>query len=194
MSDTLRSSSASSVDGDHVAATATSKHGRAAAPPSSSQSWLQWLSDKYTIQYSIPPTYAPAASRSPIRLSRSVSSLALSFRERFHSSSPLSTHLRSLQLRRREMPWWAFPQLHLYLFAWVAFHMLEFTVTASYNPTRSSRTASCSTTAYTTTSPTSFRSSNSLSPPTSILHQNPLPLHASRHRLIIAGQTLRSMR
>ncbi|EST07549.1 Isoprenylcysteine carboxyl methyltransferase [Kalmanozyma brasiliensis GHG001] len=143
MSGTAKSSTASSVDGDHAttastepsaAATPTGKRGKSDATSASSQSWLSWLSDKYTIQYSIPPAYAPAAlqvaiTAFPLGI---VFGLVLPRAFSFLTSVLDSKSAASWQ----DTPWWAFPQLHLYLLAWVTFHMLEFTVTASYNPTR----------------------------------------------------------
>ena len=44
--------------------------------------------------------------------------------------------LSLLTFSSTDTTWWTVPQLHLYLLSWVTFHMLEFSVTASFNPTR----------------------------------------------------------
>ncbi|CBQ71790.1 related to STE14-farnesyl cysteine carboxyl-methyltransferase [Sporisorium reilianum SRZ2] len=141
MADTSASSPASSVDSQHApaassTATPTGKHGRAAAPPSStsSQSWLQWLSDKYTIRYVIPAAYAPAA----LQIANTAFPLGILFGLFLPRtvSFLIDTLSNSTPASWQETSWWAFPQLHLYLLAWATFHMLEFSVTASYNPTR----------------------------------------------------------
>ncbi|TKY86731.1 hypothetical protein EX895_004371 [Sporisorium graminicola] len=141
MADTTSSSPASSVDSQHARAapapTPTGKHGRHASRLSSntSQSWLQWMSDKYTIQYAVPAAYAPAA----LQIANTAFPLGVLFGlvlprtvTFFIDTLTSTSNFTSWQ----ETPWYAFPQLHLYLLAWVTFHMLEFSVTASYNPTR----------------------------------------------------------
>ena len=134
-------SSTSSVDAtSHTtshAGTPTAKHGRNVNAPAS-QSWARWLSDKYTIQYAIPPAYAPAA----LQISNTVFPLGVLFG--LVLPRVLSFLLRTLTLSASstdspvtgETKWYAFPQLSIYLLSWVLFHMLEFSVTAAYNPTR----------------------------------------------------------
>lgn len=139
MTDPTASSPASSVDYQHAPAAPTpaGKHGKHTQPASSSssQSWLQWLPDKYTIQYAIPAAYAPAA----LQIANTAFPLGVLFGlvlPRVISFFIDTLSSTSSSTSWQETSWWAFPQLHLYLLAWVTFHMLEFSVTASYNPTR----------------------------------------------------------
>ncbi|CDR88647.1 related to STE14-farnesyl cysteine carboxyl-methyltransferase [Sporisorium scitamineum] len=137
MAGATASSPASSVDSQHAPAapTPTGKHGRHAQLSSSisSQSWLQWLSDKYTIQYAIPAAYAPAV----LQIANTAFPLGVVFGLVLpRAISFFIDTLNSTWTSWQETSWWASPQLHLYLLAWVTFHMLEFSVTASYNPTR----------------------------------------------------------
>lgn len=83
--------------------------------------------DKWTVQYTVPPAYAPAAlqiciTAFPLGV---LCGLVLPASVRWLLAASTDTSA-----------WWTFPQLHLYLLAWSLFHLLEFTVTASYNPTR----------------------------------------------------------
>ncbi|SPO24757.1 related to STE14 - farnesyl cysteine carboxyl-methyltransferase [Ustilago trichophora] len=131
------SSVASSLDSHTpTAGMPTTKHGRnpAFSTSPSSQSWLQWLSDKYTIQYVIPTAYAPAA----LQISNTVFPLGLLFGLVLPRTLTFLYHTLTLSTSNpaAQGAWWTFPQLSIYLCSWVIFHMLEFTVTASYNPTR----------------------------------------------------------
>lgn len=92
----------------------------------------RWL-DKWTVQYAVPPAYAPAALQICIT----------AFPLGVLSGLVLPSVVRSMYTAAWADPtattrtgWWTFPQLHMYLLAWSLFHLLEFTVTASYNPTR----------------------------------------------------------
>ncbi|SPO23051.1 related to STE14 - farnesyl cysteine carboxyl-methyltransferase [Ustilago trichophora] len=128
----------SSLDSHHGAneGMTTTKHGRNPqfhSIPSSSRSWLQWLSDKYTIQYVIPTAYAPAA----LQISNTVFPLGLLFGLVLPRTLKFLYHTLTFSATAKEAGgWWTLPQLSIYLCSWISFHMLEFTVTASYNPTR----------------------------------------------------------
>lgn len=128
---------ASSVD-SHPGANesmATTKHGRNPqfSTPSSSQSWLQWLFDKYTMQYVIPTAYAPAA----LQISNTVFPLGILFGLVLPRTLTFFYDTLTFSPMAGEgARWWTFPQLSIYLCSWISFHMLEFSVTASYNPTR----------------------------------------------------------
>lgn len=141
---TATSSPASSIDTHHarttsskVAAGAESsgKRGKQAQLSPHAPSWLEWLSDKYTIQYVIPAAYAPAA----LQVVNTAFPLGIIFGLVFPRTLCFLRDTltgASLASSWTETPWWAWPQLHVYLFSWVIFHVLEFSVTASYNPTR----------------------------------------------------------
>ncbi len=124
-----RASSTSSLDSPTPTATATSKNGGMSASPS----WRRWVADKYTVQYAIPAAYAPAALQ--------VCITAFPLGVLFGLVLPRITTLVWQTMSKGTMDgeglaWYAQPQLALYLGAWVVFHMLEFMVTASFNPTR----------------------------------------------------------
>lgn len=131
--------STSSVDSHrasvNVRGTPTTKHGRTPynSAAVASQSWIDWMVDKYTIQYSIPPAYAPAA------LQVCITAFPLGVLFGLVLPRTFSFLLNSLTTPTsvgENTPWWTFPQLSIYLCSFVVFHMLEFVVTASYNPTR----------------------------------------------------------
>ncbi|SOV04322.1 uncharacterized protein UDID_02341 [Ustilago sp. UG-2017a] len=138
--DKMSSSGASSIDENHARssrssslATRTNKGGKTASPKH--QSWLSWTVDKYTIQYPIPPAYAPAA------LQICITTFPLGILFGLVLPRILTLLLSTLTnpcspAHSASQPFYTHAQLSLYLASWVVFHILEFTVTASYNPTR----------------------------------------------------------
>lgn len=131
----MDTSATSSVD-SHVNTTAagvpTNKRGIRHAAPGTSRSWLSWIGDKYAEQYVIPAAYAPAS------LQIAITAFPLGILFGLVLPRTLSFFLGKLgtSASSATTAWYAHPQLSIYLLAWSIFHMLEFTVTASYNPTR----------------------------------------------------------
>ncbi|KAN0063286.1 farnesyl cysteine-carboxyl methyltransferase [Thecaphora frezii] len=98
---------------------------------------------KYADQYVVPAHLAPAAlqiciTAFPLGL---LAGLVLPRALRFLLSDwfsvlPLSSFSSSSSATAAAEPWYTLPQLHIYLLAWSLFHLLEFVITAAYNPTR----------------------------------------------------------
>ncbi|PWZ00691.1 ICMT-domain-containing protein, partial [Testicularia cyperi] len=114
------------------------------ASPSSS-SLFAWLLSQYTTQWVIPPAYAPAALQICITafplgvLFGLVLPRVFAFLvdgSLYTAVARLLMQTQAAQQQQLEGSWWCFPQLSIYLLAWSLFHLLEFTVTAAYNPTR----------------------------------------------------------
>lgn len=128
-------SSTSSLDSPTQGATATSKNGGAwssSSSSSSSPSWGRWVADKYTVQYAIPAAYAPAA----LQVCITAFPLGVLFGLVLPRITTFIGQMFFEGTHQEGLAWYAHAQLALYLGAWVVFHMLEFMVTASFNPTR----------------------------------------------------------
>ncbi|SNX83323.1 related to STE14 - farnesyl cysteine carboxyl-methyltransferase [Melanopsichium pennsylvanicum] len=122
----------------------TNKHGRDSNAPPPPQTWLAWLSEQFTTQYTFPPAYAQGV----LQVSNTVFPLGILFglclpttvsflwNSLFLNPSVAFFKLGNPSTTDEWKPWYSMPQLHIYLLAWTVFHMLEFNVTASYNPTR----------------------------------------------------------
>ena len=93
---------------------------------------------KYTEQYMIPTYLAPAGlqiciTAFPLGL---LAGLVLPGAVRFLLFDSYKLIGLGDSADSPATPWYLMPQLHIYLFAWCTFHLLEFTITAAYNPTR----------------------------------------------------------
>ncbi|EPQ26560.1 uncharacterized protein PFL1_05882 [Pseudozyma flocculosa PF-1] len=100
------------------------------------------LFSKYTDQYVVPAHLAPAAlqiciTAFPLGLVAGlVLPRALGFLVDRATSLVSSNDSANAAQATTFGSWYTLPQLHLYLLAWCTFHLLEFVITAAYNPTR----------------------------------------------------------
>ncbi|CAO1631341.1 unnamed protein product [Parajaminaea phylloscopi] len=95
---------------------------------------------------SIPAQFAPLANRlvlvgaalgALVGVSATLAvSLSLASQHQWADTTLAATHTSPAPWRQRSRAAFLAPQLHLYLAAWATFHLLEFTVTARWNPTR----------------------------------------------------------